>query len=478
MRIALIVDNPYRDLPGIVLVATQLCRSGATCYLVPQYLEWLEVGALAPDFALLTNLRGPRQTFARRLLNAGIKLGVLDTEGGVFPNLDTYGHMASPAPDVYGQVSCFCSWGPKLADYLIARGWYRKAQVAVTGAPRLDFYAARWRAASLQISAALDRYPRPIVLVNGSFPRANPGFQTPKQEIQSWLRLGFARDYALRYQRLEGQALRQMAALANHVAARFPHATVVYRPHPFERVATYDALLERRSNLHLVKQGTVDGWILRASVVIQRNSTTAIEAAAAGLPVLLPSWIAVGEQFESVEAVSVPCASQDELDQQLGDRLAGKGHDAAAFGSAVNQAIRDWFYAIDGAAHERVATAILSHMYGSDESGRRRRARRELPHEWPPPRSAAVRARIAVRKALGLSVGWSFRHWATRDPGHDWQRSERHFDATAIQVVAKVVGADGSSMIVGPAEPERDYFVPYEWGHAIVMRPVRSGRAA
>src|SRR5687768_17920438 len=45
---------------------------------------------------------------------------------------------------------------------LKAQGWFRESQLAVTGSPRFDFYAERWRAAALRCSPLVDRYPRPI----------------------------------------------------------------------------------------------------------------------------------------------------------------------------------------------------------------------------------------------------------------------------------------------------------------------------
>lgn len=475
MRIALVVDNPLRDLPGMVLVATRLCELGATCYLVPMNLEWLEVGSLTPDFVLLTNLRGPKQRFARRLLEAGVRIGVLDCEGAVFPNLETYRLMASPDPDVYGQVSCFCSWGPKLAEYLRTNGWYRDAQLKVTGAPRFDYYADKWRSAALSNSTAIDRYPRPIVLITGSFPRANPGFQTPDQEIASWGALGFAREYMLQYQRVEAQAVRDLAAVANHVAARFPHATVVYRPHPFEKAATYEPLLERRENLHLLKLGTVDGWILRASVVIHRNSTTAIEAAIAGVPVLMPDWIEVGERLESVEAVSQPCNSWDELDRRLRECLRGD-HTTCHPNGATGRIVTEWFHTIDGAAHERVASAILSHMNGGLRARQRQKCR-DIHYDFgPATRSMASRAGTALRKGLGLPAAWSFKYCSERDQGHAWQHSEKQFDATAVRRLTTSLGVDESRLSVSRAAEKRDYSFGYRWGHSVVLRSVQAGR--
>ena len=66
-RVALLVDNPYRDLPGLVLVATRLCQEGVICYLVPFNLQGSEIWALAPDFVLLNYLRTVNEGFAHQL---------------------------------------------------------------------------------------------------------------------------------------------------------------------------------------------------------------------------------------------------------------------------------------------------------------------------------------------------------------------------------------------------------------------------
>ena len=89
-RVALVVDHPQRDLAGLVLTAFELCRHGATCYLVPLNLQEREVWALAPDFVLLNYARLPNERFAHRLTEARIGFGVLDTEGGVWPDEAAY----------------------------------------------------------------------------------------------------------------------------------------------------------------------------------------------------------------------------------------------------------------------------------------------------------------------------------------------------------------------------------------------------
>ena len=92
MRIAISITNVFRDLSGALLLISELCRRGATCYLVLKSKESkLEFLSFAPDFVLLPHLRRNRAEFLNELLDCGIQVGVLDAEGGVLSSFDWYG---------------------------------------------------------------------------------------------------------------------------------------------------------------------------------------------------------------------------------------------------------------------------------------------------------------------------------------------------------------------------------------------------
>ena len=173
MRIAIIVDSPYRDLPGLILVALRLCNEGATCYLVPMNLLWTELVGVKPDFVLVPHLKPDSEDWVGTLLNAGIRVGLLDTEGGYYSengessvenpetkggasefykNLKAYAITIATKPEIRYQLSFFCSWGPQLARYASKVGWYKEEQIVVTGLPRYDLYASPWREASVQMT--------------------------------------------------------------------------------------------------------------------------------------------------------------------------------------------------------------------------------------------------------------------------------------------------------------------------------------
>ena len=55
--VALVVDNPKRDLPGIVLLGHELVQRGLKPYLVPMNLQQAEITALPVSGVLINYLR-------------------------------------------------------------------------------------------------------------------------------------------------------------------------------------------------------------------------------------------------------------------------------------------------------------------------------------------------------------------------------------------------------------------------------------
>ena len=137
--IAIIVDNPTRDLSSCVLIAFELARRGLRVILVPMNYAENEIWAYQPNFVLLNHLRKSNENFVKELSHAGIEYGVLDTEGGVFFNLDII-KKSIGNNFVRKNASFYCSWGREVKDYLIKEGFYDYNQVCVTGSPRFDFY--------------------------------------------------------------------------------------------------------------------------------------------------------------------------------------------------------------------------------------------------------------------------------------------------------------------------------------------------
>jgi surface carbohydrate biosynthesis protein len=475
MRIALVVDNPNRDLPGLVLIAMYLCARGVRCFLVPMNLLRRELWALAPDFVLMNYLRKNNEGLVRDAIGAGIKVGVLDTEGGVISSFDNYDKTMTEDAQLRAGVAVFFCWGEKFSKHMRDNSWFKAAQIAVTGQPRFDFYAPKLREAALKASAYAELRQKPMVLVNGNFPVANPKFKTPEEEAKILVDyFNFDTKEVERWQRVSGEAMHALVKLTNLLAARFPEVDFVYRPHPFERLESYEAMLDKSDNIHLLKVGTVEGWILRSSAVIQRSCSTAVEAGLAGVPALSPRWIPTAFEMAAAEAVSMHCDTEEDMVSNVAAAIDGSLRVPDSVKKELDTVLSDWFYKVDGLAHERVGDRILRSMKKDGNDGVRLDRCKELRKaSWGTSLSARLVA--AAKRALGIPLEWSIRERRVINPAARWNETEKSFDEKEVRRLVQCFFGEGGGDINVMAAVEcakHDGYRPeFTQGASVAMLP-------
>ncbi len=403
-RIALIVDHPQRDLGGLVLTAFELCQRGAVCYLVPLNLQDREVWALAPDFVLLNYARVPNEGFARKLAAAGIPFGYLDTEGGVWPDPSMYLGLLWRDHELLRQLRCACMWGPQMANVVVERELLARAQVAVTGCPRFDFYHPAWRSV---MSDSGERAAARI-LVNTNFSMSNPRFATVEQNIAQAREEGLADATVAAAMEAESEAIEAMIVLVRDLVRDFPDSDIVLRPHPFESPEPYRRGLAGLARVTIDNAQPVQVEICRAAVVIQRSCTTALEAGLAGVPTLSPQWMPAPLLMPAAELVSVPCGSYGELRAELDEIMAGRHEPPARVRRAIASVTNDWFLCADGRAHERVSDVVIQAADGQRSVDRARCERFLYGLDDAGARGPGKVGR-AVRHRLGIPPDFSFR---------------------------------------------------------------------
>jgi surface carbohydrate biosynthesis protein len=426
-RIALLVDHPQRDLPGLVLTALELIRRGAVCHLVPYNLAHLEVWSLGPDFVLLNFLRQVNSEFAERMRHAGIPFGVLDTEGAVFSYIDQYAQLLDRVGNIARAASCYCMWGPALPDYLLTRNLLSADQVTVTGCPRFDFYSAPWRAAFEEPAPAEKQGP-PRILINTAYATINSRFTTEAHNVEVMLRIGVPEQEIRDLLQSEREGIVRMRELVRHLALDFPEATVVLRPHPFEDPSYYSSVLGNLPNIEMNVSGPVQPQIFRAAAVIQRSCSTGIEAVIAGVPTLSPQWVTPYQLVPIAEAVSVPSANYEEMRAQLEAILSGSYRTPTPMEQATRSVIQDYFYRIDGDSHRRVAETLLKLVGGRPPKyGVLRRNVYQL--DTPQPRTGWMTSYL--RYVLHLSPDWSFRTLKVV-PQSLWTSTDKYFGVSQV----------------------------------------------
>ena len=469
-RVALIVDHPLRDLAGLVLVAQELCQRGAVCHLVPMNLQDPEIWALRPDFVLLNFLRrGSNEQFARRLVRAGIRFGLLDTEGGVWPSEADYAETLWEDRDLLHAAQKACLWGPRLAGHLVATGLLESRQVRVTGCARFDLYHPRWRGL-LDGEDSPDSRPR--ILVNTNYYTANGRFVTAQENRVQLENMGWSAARARAAVEAEAQALGEMITLAADLSRRFPDARIVVRPHPFENPGRYRESLRGLANVEINETGPVQPQLSRAAAVVQRSCTTAIEATLAAVPAVSPRWIAAANENPMAEQVSVPCDSPEALFGTIAEILAGRHTAPADLAARRREVLHDWFFESDGQAHSRVAHAVGECIDSSAPSDAGL-CRRYLYGVGNGESRAAAPLGSRLRHALRLSPHWSFAKWARVIPS---PRPEKSFSAAEVEaLIRRVEGRKAGAgeafrrIAVMPARSSGDYSDGFR-GHSVALR--------
>lgn len=474
-RIALLVDHPDRDLPGLVLTAVELCRQGAVCHLVPANLAWREIWALAPDFVLFNYLRRTNQALGARLVEAGIPFAALDTEGGVWPEPGSYAELLWTDASLRRQAAGLYCWGRRMADYLVAEGFFDRPQIALTGCPRFDFYHPSWRAVLAKDDSGKAPGP-PQILVNTNFSTRNPRFATVEQKIATAkANIGWSESRIREILDIEERAILQFIEITRRLAREHPECRVLLRPHPFEDLAWYQRELSAYPNVLVDNQGPVQSVLFESALVVQRSCTTGIEAGLIGTPTLSPQWITPPYLMPTAEAVSVPCGDAAELATLTDAILAGRYTPPPDIAGAIQAMITEWFHAIDGESYRRVANAIMAaaprrpvrassfarqRLYLDDDAG--------VPLTGV--RALGARLRIAAR----LSPDWSF-HQARTVPRLGWARTRKYYDAERVRHLADACAQQlrGRGFTVPRIEAcaarDRGDYLVGRFGHSITL---------
>ena len=356
-RVCLVVDNPLRDLDGMVLLGWTLAQKGVEVFLVPMYQQAFEVAALMPDLVLVNYLRINNRKLVKAYSECGILVGVLDTEGAVFNSVED-GLTNFAARSEPSNVDLYCLWGRRQYDSFIEHNILPEEKLRVTGCPRYDFCVEPWKSAL----PCFEIDDRPMILVNTRFPVIFPRFQRGrKDEINMMLKLGFEDSYIRESIRQSFLVWAEMVNVIADLAKSFSEAVFVIRPHPFEDRNIYEDVLKDIPNIRIKQEGAVLPWIKSSLLLIQKGCSTALEASFLGVEPVSLEWVdAPMLHNEIVATVSHPAKSREDLSDIVENTLKGNPPSPTSeMKRQKEQIVKDWFYAIDGKSSERVADAVL-----------------------------------------------------------------------------------------------------------------------
>ncbi len=443
-NVALVVDNPVRDLPGLVLLAMELAKQGARAFLVPMKLQIPEIYLCSPDYVLLPYARVNNEALIEDLVSRGVKVGVLETEGAVFED-NTHIRAKSIAPSrIRELIHQFFVWGETPKLIINQEGWYNEQQLIATGSPRFDFYSTHMRNAVKAIEPTLDGYSlKPLILFIGGAPTANPRFATKESEAYQLVsKFNHDASYIAMKDRIQTETIETMTQLVNQIAQRFPDANIVFRPHPFEDDAIYYEKLniQQYKNLYISRIGSIDQWIVRSTLLIQRGSTTSLEAAMCDLPVFTPTWMPI-IPVKQRDKLSIEIETPEEFFDNVERLLNNKWEFPPHYHEMKKDILNGMYGEIDGMNHQRVGYSIMQFLSSNTEQYRAIHIKNQqlLDELFLPQNTVRQKIREMLIRYLHLPLNLTLDKLKTFYQPIPWDSSEKRFTVDDVQKIIDAV---------------------------------------
>ncbi|MEE9543371.1 MAG: surface carbohydrate biosynthesis protein [Thermodesulfobacteriota bacterium] len=456
-RICLIVDNPLRDLDGMVMLGWNLALKGAEVFLVPMAQQVYEVAALAPDLVLVNYLREANRSLVRAYSESGILVGVLDTEGGIFADVEEF--LKTIDRDGLSYVDMYCVWGHRQHDLFSKHNLVPKGDLYLTGCPRFDLCAPQWR------EALPDRTKdgSKMILINTRTPGIFPRFQRGvEDEIKIMRSGGLSDSYVFGLLRELYLIAGEMITTVADMAKTFPDADIVLRPHPFENEKLYKALFEDLPNVRVVREGTVLAWIKSAQLLIHKDCLTAMEACLLDKEPISLEWIdAPTARIELLNSISHHAKSRAHLFELVERALKGTPLlPSTQMLDTRKKIISDWLYANDGEASCRVVDAILRTIDLKAKRPHKKRRTGILTHSGLTMAGFKDHARFIGRRFIGPHNYNSLKRHLMRSPdgsGKEFNLEHIHSTVERINMTASFTG----SIDVGYAQETKERMVAF-----------------
>ena len=229
------------------------------------------------------------------LLNpAPKKWAVQPDEGAFFQELDweasilaKYGikYMGNNPPDR------IFVWGDEQKEVIDSALEPNRSRVVVTGSPRLDLCSDEGSyITDLETGKVRKKYGSFILItthfgsLNGQIPLERAHRQFLKRLVNTDDRQGS--DAFLNKWTKDAVDFGLFVSAVRSLLREFPEQVFIIRPHPGEKLETYETLFKGFSNVRVVREGNVLPWIKASQLLFTSNCTTATEGVLAGKNVI------------------------------------------------------------------------------------------------------------------------------------------------------------------------------------------------
>lgn len=292
MNIYIRLEVRTRELEARLLLAMVAAERGHEVLLgelrpLLNHRVWLPPG-LYHDKSLTPAPR--RLALHRRLVAAGMVISSQDEEHGLLQ--PDYGPFAAQrfSDESLKNAKAVMAWGEHDATALMAAYPKHASRIHRTGSPRVDL----WRPEL----AELHRVPPPegpdpsgpyvLYASNVMVTNRNPFWVALRAQRPTYFRGPDDSDEFAQYRAsgAEFLFLEHAVRTVRMLARALPGVKVIVRPHPTEAEGAWEDLLGPVDGVTVTRRGALGPWVRGAVCVLHNGSTSALEAAVAGTPVV------------------------------------------------------------------------------------------------------------------------------------------------------------------------------------------------
>jgi surface carbohydrate biosynthesis protein len=340
MRIALIVDNPKRDLKGLGILGYDLAKAGHEVYLTPMNLQQFEIPKLMPDVMLTSGYRKTTYPFYKKFKDMGVGIAVLETEGGFSYNEELLQMRIEDHPGSDDLVDLFFCWGEKYREIVKKYTNINPKKIFVTGNPRFEIKKS-WPEKRDKILfspnfSIIQGNGLDTILINRYLKDINvdvrPNFEGVQEYFQYFLHV------------------------AKLVDQKYP-GQVIYRPHPFDDLALLKSKLEGTS-IAIDENFSISETLVACAVCIQNSSTTGFEALLYEVPTIIPREVKSNFRSKEIDEMSYNLYSDKEILDYIERALNQELTIPQQFFDVVNRVCK-----IDVNASERITKILSEHHF-------------------------------------------------------------------------------------------------------------------
>ncbi len=365
------MEIAVREFDSRLLIALIAVENGMEVIMGQKWLMEKNIEAMPPGLWIFKTMTKRDSKRMARCKAAGHTVASIDEE--VPATAEGSGELLWVSDEAVRLCDRIFCLGEEHRKSLVGKWPATADKLLITGNPRWDYlrqelsplYAAKAREYN-------DRFGR-IILMNTNNGSVNPEKKNAEDVFKDYVKAkkidpNNAQHMALwnDFIAFEQANFAATVPLARELAAAFPKHTLILRPHPGERLATYAEQLSDLANVKVLFEGSAAPWIMASDVMVHTGCTTGIEAFAMGKPCInfesLPSRL--NKVLLSTRLGFTARTVNDVVAEAR--RIVDCGPDGSPYPIATTETFRRFFSAQSGPlAAERVVDAARQLLGGT-----------------------------------------------------------------------------------------------------------------